>query len=132
METADYDSDGDIDLYVGSYDPASSSYKHYLFNNDMRRFKDVSSEAGIKHTGKESSATFADFDNDGFLDLYIVKEGGDILYRNVGKGVFEDVTAKAKIGSKTGGNKALFFDMDHDGDLDLYETRTGVKSYVPE
>ena len=123
VEAADYDSDGDVDLYVGSYDQASSSYKHYLFNNDMNRFKDVSEEAGLKHSGKESSASFADYDNDGFLDLYIVKEGGDILYRNAGKGVFEDVTNKAHVGSKTGGNKALFFDMDHDGDLDLYETR---------
>src|SRR5665647_954195 len=78
VEAADYDSDGDIDLYIGSYDPASSSYKHYLLNNDMSRFKDVSSEAGIKHDGKESSATFADFDNDGFLDLYTIREGGDI------------------------------------------------------
>ena len=118
---ADYDGDGDIDLYAGSYDPASSSYKHYLFNNDMGRFKDVSAEAGITHTGKESSATFADFDNDGFLDLFIVRDGGDILYRNNGKGIFENVTAKAKLGSLSGGNKALFFDMDHDGDLDFFE-----------
>lgn len=124
VEAADYDSDGDVDLYIGSYDQASSTYKHYLMNNDMGRFKDISAEAGLKHSGKESSAVFADYDNDGFLDLYIVKEGGDILYRNAGKGVFEDVTAKAQIGSKTGGNKALFFDMDHDGDLDLYETRS--------
>ena len=122
VEAADYDGDGDIDLYVGSYDPATASYRHYLFNNDMGRFKDVSAEAGLKHTGKESSAAFADYDNDGFLDLYIVKDGGDILYRNTGKGTFEDVTSKAKIGCKNGGNSALFFDMDHDGDLDLYET----------
>ena len=122
VEAADYDSDGDIDLYVGSYDQASGKYKHWLFNNDMSRFKDVAEEAGIKHAGKESAAAFTDFDNDGFLDLYITREGGDILYRNAGKGVFEDVTTSAKIGSKTGGNKPLFFDMDHDGDLDLYET----------
>jgi tetratricopeptide (TPR) repeat protein len=124
VEAADYDSDGDVDLYVGSYDPSTSTYRHYLFNNEMGRFKDVSEEAGLKHSGKESSASFADYDNDGFLDLFIVKEGGDVLYRNAGKGVFEDVTGKALIGSKTGGNKALFFDMDHDGDLDLYETRS--------
>jgi Flp pilus assembly protein TadD len=123
VEAADYDSDGDIDLYIGSYDQASSTYKHYLFNNDMSRFKDVTAEAGLKHTGKEFTASFADYDNDGFLDLYIVREGGDILYRNAGKGVFEDVTSTARIGSKTGGSKALFFDMDHDGDLDLFETR---------
>ncbi len=124
VEAADYDGDGDVDLYVGSYDQASSTYKHYLLNNDMGRFKDVSEEAGIKHSGKESSAAFADYDNDGFLDLFIVREGGDILYRNAGKGVFENVTDKVQVGSKTGGNRALFFDMDHDGDLDLYETRS--------
>lgn len=124
VEAADYDSDGDIDIYIGSYDQATSTYKHYLFNNEMSRFRDVATEAGLNHSGKESSATFTDYDNDGFLDLYIVKEDGDVLYRNAGKGIFEDVTAKANIGSKTGGNKALFFDMDHDGDLDLYETRS--------
>jgi hypothetical protein len=95
VEAADYDGDGDVDLYVGSYDPGSSSYKHYLFNNDMGRFKDDSDEAGIRHSGKESSAAFADYDNDGFPDLYIVKEGSDVLYRNTGKGTFEDVTGKA-------------------------------------
>jgi tetratricopeptide (TPR) repeat protein len=123
VETGDYDSDGDIDIYAGSYDPASSSYKHYLFNNEMSRFKDVSSEAGITHSGKESSLSFTDYDNDGFLDMFVINEKGDVLYRNAGKGVFENVTAKSLIGSKTGGSKSLFFDMDHDGDLDLYETR---------
>ena len=122
VEAADYDSDGDIDLYVGSYDETTSTYKHYLFNNEMNRFKDVSEQAGINHTGNESSASFADYDNDGFLDLYVLKDNGDILYRNAGKGVFENVTDKAMIGSKTGGKKCIFFDMDHDGDLDLYET----------
>ena len=48
-----------------------------------------------EHSGKESSASFADYDNDGFLDLYIVREDGDMLYRNSGKGVFEDVTVRA-------------------------------------
>ena len=81
---------------------------------------------GINHTGKESSAAFADYDNDGFLDLYIVKESGNLLYRNAGKGNFEDVTSKAKAGGKTGGNKALFFDLDHDGDLDLFEARSDL------
>jgi len=124
VETADYDADGDGDIYVGSYDPGSSSFSHFLFNNDMGRFTNVSDEAGIRHSGKEFSAAFADYDNDGFLDLYIVREGGDLLYRNSDKGSFEDFTYKAKIGSKSGGNSALFFDPDHDGDLDLFETRS--------
>ena len=124
VETVDYDGDGDLDIYVGNYDPASSSYKHYLFKNDMAMFNDVSKEVGINHSGKETSAVFADYDNDGFMDLYIVKEDGDILYHNAEKGVFKDVTNKSKIGSKTGGSKAIFFDLDHDGDLDLFETRS--------
>lgn len=123
---SDYDGDGDIDIYAGSYDPGSSSYKHYLFKNEMGSFNDVSEEAGIRHSGKESSASFADYDNDGFLDLYIVRSEGDLLYRNTGKGTFENVTNNARVGSKTGGNKALFFDADHDGDLDLFEMESGL------
>jgi len=122
-EAADYDGDGDIDLYVGSYDPVTSIYKHFLFNNEMGKYKDVSAEAGIRHTGKETSAAFADYDNDGFPDLFVMKEDGDVLYKNTGKGAFEDVTLNAKTGSITGGRMALFFDMDHDGDLDLFEIK---------
>lgn len=124
VETVDYDSDGDIDIYVGYYDAASSSYKNFLFKNDMAMFKDVSEEVGIKHSGIETLAVFADYDNDGFLDLFVVKDDGDILYHNAENGVFEDVTDKAEIGSKTGGSKALFVDLDHDGDLDLFEARS--------
>ncbi len=119
--TCDYDGDGDTDLYTGSTDPATGEFRHFLFSNEMGKFTDITRESGLKHSGFEYGAVFADFDNDGFPDLFIMKEGGDILYRNAGVGRFEDVTAKAKIGSPEGGRKALFFDMDHDGDLDLYE-----------
>ena len=119
--TCDYDGDGDIDIYAGGYAPASSSYKHFLLRNDMGKYADVTREAGLNHSGIEASAAFADFDNDGFPDLFVMKEGGDMLYRNTGKGTFEDITARSKAGSRTGGKKTLFFDMDHDGDLDLFE-----------
>ncbi|MEP7107324.1 MAG: FG-GAP-like repeat-containing protein [Ferruginibacter sp.] len=122
IESADYNGDGDIDLYVGNYDPASKDYKHYLFDNEIGTFRDVAQERGFKHSGKEISAQFGDYDNDGFPDLYIVKESGDLLYRNDGKGNFENVTAKTNIGGKNGGNKALWLDLDHDGDLDVFET----------
>ena len=124
LAISDYDGDGDIDIYTGTYDKATSTYRHYLFKNDMGRFTDVSAEAGLNHSGSETSATFADLDNDGYQDLFIVRESGDILYRNTGKGTFEDVTEDAKIGSRTGGTNAIFFDLDHDGDLDLYEMRS--------
>lgn len=126
VEAADYDGDGDIDIYAGRFDSASSTYQHYLFNNSRGRFKEVSEEVGLNHTGKESSAVFVDFDNDGYLDLYIVKEDGDILYRNVEDGLFQDITNDAEIGSETGALKALFLDLDHDGDLDLFESRPNL------
>ncbi|MGQ8338597.1 FG-GAP-like repeat-containing protein [Sunxiuqinia sp. A32] len=125
VETADFDADGDIDIYAGCYDATSNSYKHFLFNDEMGRFNDIADEVGMSHSGKETSAKFIDFDNDGFLDLYITREDGDLLYKNVEKGVFEDITDDAEIGSKTGGEKSVFFDLDHDGDLDLFETTNG-------
>ena len=118
-EIADYDGDGDADIYF------SNGTSSFLFNNDMGRFKDVSKEAGINHEGKEYSASFADYDNDGFLDLYIITENGDILYRNTGKGTFENVTDDTNIRSKTTAGRALFFDPDHDGDLDIFRVNAG-------
>jgi tetratricopeptide (TPR) repeat protein len=125
VEAADYDGDGDIDLYAGSFDPVSSTYKHYLFINEMGRFKDVAQDFGIRHTGKENSAIFTDFDNDGFPDLFVMRENGDLLYRNASKGSFEDVTSRSKAGSPTGGIKSICFDADEDGDLDIFELKTG-------
>jgi len=120
IATGDIDGDGDVDIYAGSYDPSSSKYRSRLFRNDMGKFTEISAQAGIKHSGKESAATFADYNNDGFPDLYISREGGDILYLNSGSGYFTDFTAEAGIQVSKGSNRALFFDLDHDGDLDLY------------
>lgn len=124
VAAADYDGDGDGDIYFSCYDESSSSFKRWLFNNNSGIFTDVAAEAGLTHSGRESSAIFGDYDNDGFLDLFIMREEGDLLYRNDGKGRFEDVTSRALTSSKTGGNMALFFDADHDGDLDLFEARS--------
>ncbi|MBN1142780.1 MAG: VCBS repeat-containing protein [Bacteroidales bacterium] len=125
IAACDYDGDGDIDLYTGNYDEASATFKHYLLSNEMGRFSDITQSSGLNHTGREYAATFADYDNDGFFDLYINKEDGGILYRNAGKGVFEDVTKKSGLKGNQQVIKSLFFDADHDGDLDLLELRTG-------
>jgi len=124
--TCDYDNDGDVDLYVSSCPPGSSQCNHYLLNNNLGRFRDVTSTSGLKHSGREFSAAFADYDNDGYFDLYILREGGNLLYRNSGKGTFENVTARSKVGGQTPGTMALFFDYDHDGDLDIFEAGTGT------
>ena len=125
IAVADYDGDGDKDLYLGSYSVLKSAYTPRLFRNDLGKFTDDTENSGINHNGKEYSAVFADYDNDGKPDLYILKEEGNILYRNLGEGKFVDVTEKSMTGKARAGNKALFFDMDHEGDLDLFVANTG-------
>ena len=120
IKTADYNGDGKTDIYVGSYDATQKSYEHYLFSNTSDGFKNVAGEVGLEHKGRETGATFADVDNDGFLDLYINLENESLLYRNADKGIFEDKTETSKI-TGAGVTKTLFFDLDQDGDLDLFE-----------
>ncbi len=116
----DYNGDGNPDLYIGRFDKQSGSFRHYLLINELGKFRDITHEAGIVHQGAEYSARFGDYNNDGFPDLYILKEGSNVLYKNTGEGTFVDATAKAKVGYGPEGNMSLFFDFDHDGDLDLF------------
>jgi tetratricopeptide (TPR) repeat protein len=126
LAACDYNGDGDVDLYAGHMDPATGTYRHYLFKNEWGAYQDVSKEAGIDHQGVESSARFADYDNDGFLDLYIVKEGANLLYRSTDGESFKDVTGRTGTGDEASGSGALFFDYDHDGDLDIFIGRKGA------
>ena len=120
IKTADYNGDGHIDVYIGSYNDQENAYRHYMMENKRVSYEDATKTLGIDHQGKEYGAVFADYDNDGFLDLYVHMETGNILYRNADQGILEDKTAVSKI---TGNavEKALFFDMDQDGDLDLFQ-----------
>lgn len=148
---ADFDNDGDKDLLVTAWGANS------LFRNDgAGRFTDVTSRAGVGGDpgAWSSSAVFADFDNDGDLDLYVTNYceydlrdppfGGakmvwkgvvvprgphglagqaDLLYRNDGDGTFTDVTREASNGGMSlpqYGLGAVAADFDDDGDLDLY------------
>jgi enediyne biosynthesis protein E4 len=83
-------------------------------------FEDVTDKAGVAGSGYSLAAAAADYDNDGFTDLYLVNAGKNILYHNRGNGTFEDVTDKAGVGRKGTGIGAIFFDADNDGKLDLF------------
>ena len=126
LAACDYNGDGDVDLYAGRIDPATGSYRHYLLKNEWGAFQDVSEASGIDHQGAETSVRFADYDNDGFLDIYVVKEGTNILYRSTGEEIFTDVSAQAGVGDEATGTGSLFFDYDHDGDLDIFVSRRGT------
>jgi enediyne biosynthesis protein E4 len=122
----DYDSDGDPDLYVvnfagplgGEPDPAGSNR---LFRNDGGKFVDVTEAAGVGDlSGFGMGASFADYDGDGDVDLYVTNMGPNRLYRNRGDGVFDEVAAQAGVADGLWSTGATWGDYDRDGDLDLY------------
>ncbi|MCG8306487.1 MAG: FG-GAP-like repeat-containing protein [Cytophagales bacterium] len=118
LSVGDLDGDGDQDIYFASN--ANSGYKRYLLFNELGMFKASENTGGIDHEGKEVFSAFADYDNDGHLDILILKENGLELYRNESEGTFGRVTDDAFPGvSETQGRTSLYLDIDHEGDLDL-------------
>ena len=119
---ADYDRDGDIDLYVTN---SQMGKPNRLFrNNGNLTFTDVAAEAGVaganQEHGSSMDAVWGDYDNDGHLDLYVVKWGWNILYHANGDGTFTDVTDQAGVGDRGNGNAAIWLDYNDDSYLDLY------------
>jgi tetratricopeptide (TPR) repeat protein len=130
LTLGDLDHDGDQDLYLGTWMEKEGMYRHFLFQADMGRFRDIASNAGLTHKGIESDAIFADYDNDGWFDLLVVAEGSLILYKSTSEARYKNVTAKAKLESTGRGKKALFLDADHEGDLDLFIAGSGTNSLL--
>ena len=118
----DYDNDGDKDLYVSGYQTPNKLYR----NDGNLNFSNVTLESGLSFFGINNfGATWGDYDNDGYLDIYLTIRDIDEpnrLYRNNGDGTFTDQSIFAGI-SQTGhlSFTASFFDYDKDGWLDLYE-----------
>jgi len=90
-----------------------------LFNNDQGIFSDHAVKAGINHASRDLSAIFADYDNDGYLDLFITNTQGNRLYKNSGEGTFKPVI-NTGINTKDNSTAAVFVDLDLEGDLDLF------------
>jgi len=103
---------------VAAYLEKEKNSRQYLFANDHGVFADMAAQAGLAHAGRDFSARFADYDNDGFLDLFITNARANKLYRNTGAGLFREVTAASGIRTNATG-QTVFADLDHDGDLDL-------------
>lgn len=128
LALGDLDHDGDQDLYLGTWMENEGRYRHFLFREDLGRFRDIATDAGISHKGYETDALFADYDNDGWLDLLVVAEGSGILYKSISEGKYKNYTGRANLGSTGRGLKALFLDADHEGDLDLFIAGSGTNS----
>ncbi|MEO7966692.1 MAG: CRTAC1 family protein [Gemmatimonadaceae bacterium] len=116
---ADYDGDGDPDLFVGF-----NGTPNHLYRNDGGTFSDVAGEAGIADSRPTRAAAWGDYDADGDPDLLVgftAGAGGVLrLYRN-DKGHFVDVTKEAGITVDSGAvRQPSWVDVDGDGDLDLF------------
>ncbi|MDQ3116761.1 MAG: CRTAC1 family protein [Verrucomicrobiota bacterium] len=126
----DYDNDGDLDLYITR--GTDVGFKQTLYqNNDNGLFTEVTDQAGLGAISNNRAAAWGDFDNDGYLDLYVVNSGTDPvgkgpnnLYRNNHDGTFTDVAASANVEALvvSRGRGAAWADYDHDGFLDLIVT----------
>ena len=122
----DYDNDGWMDLLVLSGtklegDPPGVTNRLYKNNRDGT-FTDVTAKAGLTRAGWASSVTVADYDNDGFDDVFITYYGHNVLYHNNGNGTFTDVTKKAGLWQNDVhyGSGCTWVDYDRDGRLDLF------------
>lgn len=127
----DYDNDGWLDIFLvdgGSLvdEELARRARSLLYKNERDgTFRDTTAHAGLKNPGYGMGACAADFNNDGWADLYLTNVGPNILYRNNGNGTFTDVTQKAGVGADLWSSSCAFADIDRDGDLDLY-----VANYV--
>jgi hypothetical protein len=124
----DFDNDGWTDIFLvdgGSLvDPATAGRaRHRLYRNRGNgTFEDVTARSGITHQQYGMGTCAADYDNDGFTDLYVTNFGPNVLYHNNGGKTFTDVTRAAGVGSRSFGASCAFADVDRDGYVDLFVT----------
>ena len=121
---ADYDNDGDLDLYVGNEAGRSTRSPSQLFRNEGDgTFVDVAAAAGVTNDRFAKSVVWGDYDDDGDPDLYVSNLGEpNRLYRNEGDGTFIDVAGELGVGRPSMSFAAWFWDYDNDGDLDIHVT----------
>lgn len=125
----DCDNDGKLDIVtvngstIERFQQGADAMVTLYHQDENLKFSDITRAAGLSRRGWGMGVSVADFDNDGWQDLYVTGYGGNVLYRNLGGCKFEDVTEKA--GLRVGGfsTGAAWGDYDRDGKLDLFVSR---------
>ena len=138
----DFDNDGDLDIFLpqgqllgsgktlshASFPPKRPP-KSRLFRNDLQvhadgsrtlRFTDVTDASGINADGYGMGVAVGDFDNNGWMDLYVTNLGPNQLFRNNGDGTFTEVSKQSGTGDPGWSVSAAWLDYDRDGWLDLF------------
>lgn len=133
----DYDNDGRLDLFFTNSaalkspmpktempDKREANYWNRLYHQKPDgTFEDVTETAGLKGNGFSMGVAAADYDNDGYTDLFVTGYGGNFLYHNDGRGTFTDVTNKLGVRGSGWSSSAGWIDYDRDGRLDLFVGR---------
>lgn len=133
----DYDKDGRLDVFFTNGaqildpmpkgkapDKSDAKYWNRLYRQKADgTFEDTTEKAGVKGIGYGFGVAVADYDRDGFADLFVTHYGAAIFYRNNGDGTFSNATKKLGIAVDGWATSAGFFDYDRDGRLDLLVAR---------
>jgi hypothetical protein len=130
LATFDYDGDGLIDIYFVNgaplkgtpFDAAKPPRDALYRNTGGFQFQDVTERAGVGDLGYGLGVAVADYDNDGFPDIYVNNFGPNVFYHNNGDGTFNEVTRPTGTAGRSEkvGAGVCFLDIEGDGDLDLY------------
>jgi Tfp pilus assembly protein PilF len=129
VAAGDVDGDGADDFFVSTWSPALRRSVAHLHRVQGGVVRDVTERSGISLPRGAAYATFADYDNDGWLDLFVIGgEGRGYLFRNRGDGTFVELAARAGVAGVGAARKGLFVDLDHDGDLDLLLVGNGQRT----
>ena len=124
----DYDRDGDLDVFICNF-----GGDNLLFRNTGGHFDEVGGAAGIRAGGdRNRGAVFGDFNDDGWPDIYVTRDGANQLFHNNGNGTFTEVGAAAGANDSNSGYSPSIADYDNDGDLDVFFTNTGQQSILLE
>ena len=132
---ADYDNDGYLDLYItrGGWSGAAENTLYH--NNGDGTFTDVTHTAGVADPQSSFCAAWADYDNDGYLDLYIadgvIGDGAaNVLYRNNGDGTFTNIAESAGVANTGNSLGTAWGDYDKDGYIDLHVVNFGQSNVL--
>jgi hypothetical protein len=119
---ADFDRDGDLDVYVGNESTAKLRAPSQLFrNNGNGTFTDIAADAGVGTVAWTKGAAWGDYDADGWPDLYVSNtQGPNYLFHNNRNGTFTDVASALGVVATHNSFGTWFWDVDNDGNLDLF------------